>query len=123
MTAHLEPRRAFPRAAPRLLHDLPLWPLNDESRAELELLFDIECDQAARVRAAHVDRLERVAFECGGKVARGEMLFADATARIAGLAFAPASDVPVPRYVLAPDLSEQIAAESYAAGARAARSA
>src|SRR5207302_82419 len=121
MTAHVEARRAFPRAARRLLRDLPLYPLDDESRAELARLFEVECERAALVRVAHVDRLERVAFECGGAVARGEMLLADATARIDRLVFASASDVPVARYVFPPDLEEQIVAESYGAGARAAR--
>jgi len=132
LVPHVVAWSRFGPPAPRRLHEAPQCRLSVEERAELGRLFDAACARAEQVRAKHVDRLDRLAFECGQKVARGEMLLADATERLERVAFAVAPlarvaadrDDPavafVGRYVIPPDLATRVVAESYAAGARAA---
>jgi hypothetical protein len=103
------------------------WPtfpkLSDAERDEVHELLDKFADEHEAKQLAYLEKLERTARALGRKVARGELLLADAEQRLERLAFQQDPDCPQPLTVVRYDLAREVAIQAFDAGVRAERGA
>jgi hypothetical protein len=95
-------------------------PLTDAERDEVHELLDKYADDHEAKQLAHVRRIERTGRRLGRRVARGELLLADAKRQLADVVYQLDHECSIPLAIVRADIAREVAVDAFDYGVRVA---
>jgi hypothetical protein len=96
-------------------------PLTDAERDEVQRLMDKFADEHEAAQEAHLRKIQYVGTDLGRRVARGELLLADAQERLDRVLYQQDADCVVPLAIVLADIARDVAIRAFEGGVRAER--